>query len=265
MQIPKERIFDQLVRNLPDDATIQDVSVGIFWTYVRTQYGSAVSATAHRWFEDPPGVLIPQAGSLIGMPVKEIVPLYESSSLTARSLANAAVSAGFSSNAMTGERDYRRGQDLLESVCKSNPSLKRIALVGHFHFADELKNLGLQLDVYEMEGRCGEGDIPNTQMPERLPLADIVMMTSATLITHTTEEILRYSRENAQKYIVGPSVPLHPLLWDYGFDAICASIITDDNQVAVATRQGANHKQLTGSKKVNFLRPASCSCLKNAP
>lgn len=256
MQIPENCIFDQLVSHLPDDATVLDVSVGIFWTYVRTQYGSATSATAHRWCDDPPGALIPYAGSLIGMPVKEIASLYESPSLTARSLANAAVAASFSSSNMTGIRDFRRGQDLLESICKKDDRLKRIALVGHFHFADELKNLGHQLDIYELEGRCEDGDIPNTKMPELLPLADIVMMTSATMITHTTEEILTYSRNDAVKMIVGPSVPLHPLLWDYGFDAICASIITDDAQVSVATRQGANHKQLTGSKKVNFLKPA---------
>ena len=60
-------IIDRLREMVPDDAQICDVVVGIFWTYVRTQYGVAVSATAHRWVEDPPGAIIPwQARSRCG-------------------------------------------------------------------------------------------------------------------------------------------------------------------------------------------------------
>ena len=254
-QIPTDRIFDRLSGLMPDDAQILDVSVGIFWTFVQTQYGSAISATAHRWIEDPPGALIPQAGNLVGMRVREILPLYDSASLSARSLANAALAASFSHEAMTGQRDYRRGQDLLEDLCKSDQTLRRIALIGHFHFADELRKLGHTLDVYEMEGRCEDGDIPNSQIPELLPLADIVVMTSSTMVTHSTEDILRCSRADAKKLIVGPTVPVHPVLWEYGFDAVCASVVTDPVQVSLGARQGGNHKQLTGCVKVNFIAP----------
>ena len=84
-------IIDRLREMVPDDEQICDVVVGIFWTYVRTQYGVAVSATAHRWVEDPPGAIIPWAGELIGKRVRDVADLYASESLTARSLANAAI------------------------------------------------------------------------------------------------------------------------------------------------------------------------------
>lgn len=250
------RIFDVIASHVPHDARIEDVCIGIFWTFVRTQYGAAISATAHRWLEDPPGVLIPNAGSLVGSYVKEMIELYDAPSLTARALANAAVSASFSVDSMTGQRHEDKAQHLLESICASSSERKRIALIGHFHFADALRELGHQLDIYELENRCGPEDMPSTLIPERLPCADIVVMTSSTLITHATEEILSCCRPDAFKMIVGPTVPLHPALWDFGFDAICGNAVTDAAQVSRAAREGGNHRQLTGCQKINFIKPS---------
>lgn len=247
------RIFDELLCNVPPDATIQDVAIGIFWIYVRTQYASALSATAHRWIEDPPGSIIPQAGSLVGSKVRALAPLYDSPSLTARSLANAAVSASFAPNAMTGTKVPGSAQDLVAHMCQRATKKRHIALIGHFHFADKLRAMGHTLDVFELEGRLQPGDIPSSQFPQRLPTADIVLLTSSTLLTHATESILALCAPNAQKLIVGPSVPLHPLLWKYGATAVCGNIITDDTQVCRAIREGANHKQLSGCLKVNYL------------
>lgn len=251
----EKRIFDALVRSMPEDARIEDVSIGIFWTYVRTQYGSSLSATAHRWCEDPPGALIPNAGNLCGMLVRDIVPLYESESLSARALANAAVGASFRVADMTGTRYAGRAQELLEQVCADRGPGLRIALVGHFHFADQLVRLGHQLDIFELEGRCQEGDIPCTRFAEYLPREDIIVMTSSTLLTHAAEQILGYCRPDAYRMIVGPTVPLHPVLWSFGFDAVCGNVIHDDGQVSRAVREGGNHKQLTGCAKYNFLAP----------
>lgn len=250
------RIFDRLAQTLPSDAVIQDAVVGIFWTFVQTQYGEAVSATAHRWIEDPPGAIIPCAGNLVGMRVADLLPLYDSPSLTARSLANAAVSASFSVQNMTGHIFPGKGQDLLEKICAASDRNMHIALIGHFHFADELAKLGHSLDIYELDSRCFDGEIPASQIPQKLPTADIVVMTSSTLLTHATEDILSATRRDAFKMIVGPTVPLHPILWDYGFDAICASVIDDPTQVRNAAAQGGNHKQMTGAKKLNFTRQA---------
>ena len=246
------RIFDAILHEVPQDARIEDVSVGIFWTCVRTKYGCAISATAHRWQDDPPGAIIPFAGDLVGMRVADVAPLYDAPSLTARSLANAAVSASFAPDVMTGTVDYGNAQSLILTRCAGRPH--HIALVGHFHFGDELRAMGHRVDIFELPERCGDGDIPNTEIPARLGDAEIVMMTSSTLITHATEDILRHCAYGAYRLIVGPTVPVHPVLWDFGFDAVCCGRVTDPEQVLRATRQGANHRQLTGCIKLNYLR-----------
>lgn len=247
------RIFDRLLAEVPEDAQILDVSIGIFWTFVQTQYGSCISATAHRWQEDPPGALIPWSGHLVGMNVHEVASLYDSASLTARSLANAAVSASFSQDAMTGTIDYGDAQSLIASKCGDRK--RHIALIGHFHFGEELRAMGHHVDIFELEGRCGEGDIPNTLIPQRLRDAEIVMMTSSTLLTHATEEILRCSHPESYRMIVGPTVPVHPALWEFGFDAICGGRVVDPTSVSRGAREGGNHRQLKGCIKLNYLRP----------
>ena len=247
------RIFDLLSTHVPKDAVIEDVSIGIFWTAVISQYGCGISATAHRWCADPPGAIIPEAGHLKGMPIKDVLYLYESGSLSARALACASLSASFHHHDMTGICWPGKAQDLLEKLC--NIKRRHIALIGHFHFADALRNSAHQLDIFELENRCESGDIPNTCIPEKLPEADIVVMTSSTLLTHSAEEILKSCNPDAFKMIVGPTVPIHPELWKFGFDAICGSIVTDSTQVMHTVREGGNHKQITGCIKVNYLNP----------
>ena len=250
----RSTIIESLVERLPADAIVTDVVVGIFWTFAQTQYGSAISATAHRWCEDTPGAIVPWAGDLTGMRVRDVAALYQSPSLPARSLANACISASFAPSAMTGIPMQGKAQALLESICQARAGRPRIALIGHFHFADGLRALGYPLDVYELDGRCEEGDIPSSRIPETLPLADIVVMTSSTIITHSTEAILSSCRADAYKMIVGPTVPLHPVLWEFGFDAVCGSTITDPVQVRMTAAQGGTHKQMTGADKINYLR-----------
>lgn len=245
-------LFDAILSRVPADAAIEDVSVGIFWTFVRTQYGSGLCATAHRWIEDPPGALIAGAGTLVGMKVHELAACYRSSSLTARALSLAALSA--SCGPMACRCEKMRAQDLVAARCAAADHPLRIALIGHFHFADSLRQSGHTLDIFELDHRCEPGDIPVSRAPALLRRADILLMTASTLITHATEELLSYVRPETYKMIVGPSVPLSPVLWDYGLDAVCGSVITDAEQVSLAVRQGATHKQLQGCEKVCFMR-----------
>ncbi len=247
------KIYDAILAHIPQDAVIEDVSVGIFWTFVKTQYGAGMCATAHRWVEDPPGAVIERAGSLVGMPVHALASLYASPSLTARALAIASASAACKH--MTGICQPMRAQDLLAQKCAEAARPQHIALIGHFHFADELRALGHKLDVFELDNRCEPGDIPVSRAQQLLCEADILVMTSSTLITHATEELIAYARPDTFKMIVGPSVPLSPVLWDFGLDAVCGSIVEDAENTAIAVRQGANHRQLVGCKKVCYLKP----------
>lgn len=251
------RIFDAILAKAPSDARIEEMIVGVFWTLARTQYGAAMSATAHRWVEDPPGAIIPGAGHLVGKTVHELAPLYNSASLTARAVALSALSAAFDNSSFQSERVLVgvSAQTHLALICAQMVRPPHVALIGHFHFANALRKMARQLDIFELENRCQAGDIASTNLPERLPDADIVVMTSSTLLTHATETILSHARSDAYKMIVGPTALLHPIMWDYGFDAIGGSVISNAQATSQALREGANHRQLEDVLKIVMLRP----------
>ncbi|MCK4264233.1 MAG: hypothetical protein KAX27_04745, partial [Candidatus Aminicenantes bacterium] len=56
------------------------------------------------------------------------------------------------------------------------------------------------------------------------------------------------------KMMLGPSTPLSPVLFDYGFDALSGSIVVDRNQVLNCISQGANFRQVRGVKKMTMRR-----------
>ncbi|MDH5468886.1 MAG: DUF364 domain-containing protein, partial [Candidatus Aminicenantes bacterium] len=53
---------------------------------------------------------------------------------------------------------------------------------------------------------------------------------------------------------LGPSTPLSTVLFDYGFDAISGSMVTDRDRVLNCISQGANFRQVKGVRKVTLRR-----------
>ena len=58
------------------------------------------------------------------------------------------------------------------------------------------------------------GDLPASAAAEVIPQADVVALTSMTLLNHTFDGLLALRRPDAQVMLLGPSTPLAPLLFD---------------------------------------------------
>jgi len=87
-----------------------------------------------------------------------------------------------------------------------------------------------------------------------LPQAEVVAITSTTLINHTLGGILDLISPHAYRMMLGPSTPLSTVLFDYGFDGISGSIVTDRDRVLSCIGQGANFRQVKGVRKVTLRR-----------
>ena len=54
--------------------------------------------------------------------------------------------------------------------------------------------------------------------------------------------------------ILGPSTPLHPIVFDWGADAIASSIVVDPQTCMEHISQGCTFRQLRGIRKVVYTR-----------
>ena len=119
---------------------------------------------------------------------------------------------------------------------------KNVAVVGHFPFIDRLKPVVKNLWVLELRQR--EGDLPAQAAAEIIPQADLVAITATTLINKTFQGLIDLCRPDANVLLIGPSAPLSPVLYNYGIDILCGTIVTDPRAALMGIGQGISLKQL---------------------
>jgi len=129
---------------------------------------------------------------------------------------------------------------------------RRVALVGHFRFADELRSRVRRLDVLELRPR--EGDLPASEASEVLPRADVVAITGTAFINHTMDGLLQLAR-GKRIMILGPSSIMSPALFDCGVSAVCGSMVVDRDAVSHSLAAGLGTGRLGGLKRVALLSP----------
>jgi uncharacterized protein (DUF4213/DUF364 family) len=122
---------------------------------------------------------------------------------------------------------------------------KNVAIVGHFPWIPKLRERVKNLWV--LEQRLREGDLPATHADRILPQCDVVGITGTSFINHTLEGLLELCKE-AYVLLIGPTSPLSPILFDYGIDAICGLKIIDPDQLIRFISEGATFKEVTGVK-----------------
>ena len=119
---------------------------------------------------------------------------------------------------------------------------KRVALVGHFPFVPDLrKQVG---ELYVLELRPQDGDLHASEAPRIIPQADVVAITSMAFVNGTMEGLLSLCSSDAYVIVLGPSTPLSPLLFEYGIDMLCGSIVVTIDPVLDSIRSGDGFQQI---------------------
>jgi len=136
---------------------------------------------------------------------------------------------------------------------------KCVVLAGHFPFVKRLADRVGELVVLELDPRGS--DLPADQAPEWVPRADILAMTSVTLLNGTLGQMLSLRRKTELTMLVGPSTPLTPVLQDLDIQLLSGSIVTDIPAVASAVIQGGDFRQVrrAGVRLVTVGDPAKLS------
>ncbi|MFZ5917519.1 MAG: Rossmann-like domain-containing protein [Chloroflexota bacterium] len=246
-------LLTELLATLKQDAPVRDVRVGAFWTAVvvegpQTGLRCGLASTSGEDKGEHHGTaLVRQAGNLLELSALELASLAQSDSQMERSIGLAAI------NALLPRHEQAWVELNAEHVIAERGAGKQVAVVGHFPFVQRLQSRVGKLTVLELHP-AGADDLPAECAPEIIPQADVVAITSATLLNNTFYDLITLCRPDAWVLLLGPTTPLSPLLFDYRADVISGTLVEDIDAVLRGVSQGATFRQIRGKRLVTMHR-----------
>ena len=127
---------------------------------------------------------------------------------------------------------------------------QKVALVGRFPFIDELQPVVASLWVFELNPNPDEYGAE--QASDIIPQADIVAITSSTLVNHTLDALLALVKPPTKVMLLGPTTPLTPVLFDFGVDLLSGTQVVDIKTVLASIRQGITFRKMQGLHRVTL-------------
>lgn len=242
----------RILASVTRDGPVSDMRVGMHWTILAADVpggpnaGLASTQFVHSVEHGTPAVR--DAGKLIGRPARELARWVQSDQLTERSIGFAAL------NALIQVDEAQCVELNAADYILAHSKGRRVAIVGHFPFVEQVRAAAQQCWVLELNP--GPGDVPASMAAEVLPQADVVALTGMTLVNGTFDGLLALCRPDACILLLGATTPLSPLLFDVGLSAISGTILTDIPAALAAVSQAATFRQIPGRRLVTMLRPS---------
>lgn len=245
---PANRVVESILEAAASEpaARTLDVRVGAFWSVVNTTVGAGMASTLHSEAHLHGSLPITAAGSLVDHSPPELTALLRSSSPPEAAVGLAAV------NALLSASTRALPEDRALTVLKQRSEGRKVAMIGRFPFADQLRALCGHLWVFERGRERRPDDFGEEAMDELVPKADVVAVTATTLLNGTLLGVLARVQPEAFLMMLGPSTPLTPVLFDFGFDVLCGTVIDDPATVLKAVGEGAVTRQITGVRRVSL-------------
>lgn len=242
------RLLDAIKAHIPADrlkTPITRVAIYAFMTIVRSRHlGMSMTLVDDRIFAVPGAEhhSVGHMGSLEDRPIAELLAWTDSTIPLERSIALAALNSlllppaapCFAGNALELAASLGHG--------------KRVVMIGHFPHYEMIRSVAARFDI--LEKRPQVGDLPAEAAPEVLPDADVVAMTGVTCLNDTIEGLLKYKKPGSTWIVLGPTVPLSPILFDFGVDVVGGAWATDPDKVERLLAHGATARVLTGFQPV---------------
>jgi len=238
------KILDDLLLSLKgNDFQVKGVHTCVFWTAVISKHCGLSSTFRGEGAPHDRGVR--DVGNLTKKKALELAEYARSNSLLEASIGMATISSVI---------------DIDESKCVEKNALeiilekgggKNVAIVGHFPWIPKLKEKVQNLWV--LEQRLREGDLPAKEADRILPQCDVVGITGTSFINHTIEGLLNLCKKPFV-VLIGPTSPLSPILFECGIDAICGSEVIDEDKLIQSISQGATFKEVSGVRLLTFMK-----------
>jgi len=241
----KSCIIDDIISIIDFNAPVRDIRQGLFHTAVMTRHcGLAATLPRDALRQAHPAVKEP--GLLMEKSARELAVMVHSESIPEAAIGMATVNSLL---------------DIDESMCRELNAReiliekgrdKNVAMIGHFPFIDVLRKQVKQLWV--IEKNQNDDDLPESAAAQYLPKADVVAMTGTSFTNHTIEELLGLCNPDAYIVMLGDTVPLTPVLFDYGIDAVSGTKVVEAEQALRCVSQGATYRQIKGIRQLTLIK-----------
>ena len=238
------KIINDLLSSLDYEVFIRDIRQGPFQTAVLTRY-CGLASTPHDPGPHHEKIPVKEAGLLLNKDTVALAHMALSSSPLEASIGMATINSLI-------DVDERRCAELnagdLLAIKGEN---KKVAIIGHFPFVTRLRTVTKELWVIEQNPQ--EGDFTEAESERLLPQADVVGITGTAFTNHTIEHLLSLCNPNTYVVILGGTVPLAPVLFDYGVSAISGTKVVDPETVLHCVSQGATFRQIKGIRLLTMI------------
>ncbi len=233
------KMYDELIESVPEDLSVKEYMVGLHWTIVCTENGIGLAKTVRG------GKTGTELKHVKGMSLKKLAASVKSWNMLDASLGLAAINSTLNTSAkvmdITDPNDYNPEDYNHENFnAFTNYAFegkdKKVAVVGHFPKIEELRSI-YKLSILDRNPQ--PGDYPDTACEYILPQQDLVFITGTAFINKSMPRLLELS-SNAQVVLLGPSIPLSPILYRYGVDVIAGMAISDEELIWKAVQEGGN-------------------------
>ncbi|MBU2497646.1 MAG: DUF364 domain-containing protein [Proteobacteria bacterium] len=239
------KILDDLISPLNLDAPVREIRQGVFHTGVLTRHcGLAATLPRDALRQEPP--LVKEAGFLLDKAPTELLMLVYSESILEAAIGMAAINS-----LIEIDEDSCVELNAAELILEKGEG-KRVAIVGHFPFVPRVRQQARELWIIEKNPK--RGDFTEADADCLIPLADVVAITGTALTNHTLESLLKLCDPKAYVIMLGDTVPLCPILFDYGVDALSGTKVVDTELALRCVSQGANFRQIKGTRRLTMVK-----------
>jgi uncharacterized protein (DUF4213/DUF364 family) len=231
-------IIEALLGELETDAAVRQVLMGAFWTAVvlDTNPVRCGLASTLRGGDDHSGPPVPQAGRLLDLGARDLAEWWRSLSTLQASIGLAAY------NALLQVDEAACVEVNASQVICEHGAGRQVAIVGHFPFVDAARQVAKACWVLELHPR--PDDLPADRADELIPQADVVALTSTSLINHTFDDLIELCRPDSFVVMLGPSTPLCSVLLELHMDVLSGTVVKNPEPVLRTISQGATFRQI---------------------
>jgi len=235
-------IIDDLISSLSEDSVVHEIHACVFWTAVVSKH-CGLASTFHE--EHPYHRAVRDVGSLRQKSALELAQYAQSDNILEASIGLAAI------NSLIDVDEAKCTEENAFDILARKGKDRNIAVIGHFPWVSKLRDVAKELWVIEQ--RPQEGELPAEAVEEVLPQADVVGITGTSFINHTVEKLLDLGKSSFI-VLIGPTSPLSPVLFDYGVDVIAGIKVAEQEKTIHSISEGAIFSQVKGVKLMTMAK-----------